>query len=99
MYILSNCHPRERATLMNERTTVQIVEAIADEKNVDPSELDYRLYDHIETDGLGLLTNRDTDSWTLSFEVPDGTVTITADGDIRLDFPGDDELPRQSAGD
>jgi len=85
---------------MNETTAVQIVEAIAEQKDIEPMELDYRLYDYIETDALGLLTDRNTDSWELSFECPDGTVTVTADGDIHLDFAdGSGPVTQPSVGD
>lgn len=84
----------------NDATAVRIVEAIAQERDIEPTELDYRLYDYIETDGLGLLTNRDTDSWTLSFECPDGTVTVTGEGEIHLDLSDGGESTTQSpAGD
>lgn len=85
---------------MTNTTDVRIVEEIAEQKNVDPMELDYRLYDCIDPDALLLLADHGTDSWTLSFECPDGTVTVTADGDIQLDFSGQGGQVRQdSAGD
>jgi len=83
---------------MNDTTAVQIVEAIADEKNVEPSELDYRLHDYVETDVLRLLARSERDSWTLSFEVPDGDVTVTGEGGIYLDFAEEsDQVTYQAA--
>jgi len=71
---------------MNDTTAIRIVEAIAEQKDIEPTELDYRLNDYIETDAIQSLANSDTDAWTLSFECPDGTVTVTGQEGVHLDF-------------
>jgi hypothetical protein len=76
---------------MYESITVRIVDEIADQRDVKPTELGYAIHDHIETDALRLLANSDTGPWTLSFECPDGTVTVTRDGGIYVDFVPDHE--------
>ncbi len=74
---------------MYESITVRIVEEIADQRDVEPTELGYAIHDHIETDALRLLANSDTGPWTLSFECPDGTVTVTENGAVHLDVAGE----------
>jgi|APHM01.1.fsa_nt_gi hypothetical protein len=72
--------------------SISIVQAIAQERGVEPTELGYTLQDHIETDALRLLARSDTETWTLSFDVPDGRVTVTGTGRIEFDTFGDTEL-------
>lgn len=70
---------------MSSPPVVQIVEAIADTKGIDPDEFDRPLQDFIDTDAIQLLASHDTASWTLSFELPDHKVTITSDRLILVD--------------
>lgn len=70
---------------MNDTLAVRIVETIAEERGVEPTALEYSIQEYIETDALRLLANSRTDSWTLSFECPDGRVTVTGNGDVHLD--------------
>lgn len=71
---------------MYDDITVRVVEEIADQRDVEPTELGYAVHDHIETDALRLLANSETGPWTLSFECPDGTVTVTDNGAVHLDI-------------
>jgi hypothetical protein len=70
---------------MSHSPTVEIVEAIADAKSVDPDELNTPLQASIDTDAIESLAAHDTASWTLSFELPNHNVTVTSDGLILVD--------------
>jgi hypothetical protein len=63
----------------------EIIAAVADAKGVEPKEVDLSLYEHIDPDAIRLLTAHSTASWTLSFELPEHTVTVTSDGLILVD--------------
>lgn len=70
---------------MTQSLTPDIVEAIADAKGVEAEELDISLYEYVETDAIERLISHETTAWTLSFELPDHTVTVTGDGVILVD--------------
>jgi len=72
---------------MGRSLTQEIIEAVADKKGVEPSELDFALYNYIDADALEHFADHEKGSWTLSFEIPDYIVTITNN---RTD-PVDDE--------
>lgn len=55
----------------------QIVDALADAEGVDPAELDFVLQDHVDADAVEALARHSDTTWTLSFEVPGHTVTVT----------------------
>ena len=76
--------------------TISIVQAIAQERGVEPTELGYTLQDHIETDALRLLAQSDTETWTLSFDVPDGRVTVTGTGRVDFERFGDTEVSTEA---
>lgn len=81
---------------LDEDLTISIVQAIARERGVEPTELGYTLQDYIETDALRLLTQSDTETWTLSFDVPDGRVTVTGTGRVDFDTFGDTEVATEA---
>lgn len=64
--------------------SVGVVEAVAEAEGVEPTELGFRLEDHVDTDCLDRLYDNDA-RWTLSFELPDHTVTVSDDGRIVVD--------------
>lgn len=70
---------------MTQSLISDIIEAIADAKGVEPEKLDISLYEYVEPDAIELLISHETTSWTLSFELPDHTVTVTGDGMILVD--------------
>ncbi len=75
----------------------EIVEALAVSENCDPAELDYALQDHVDVDAIKSLTAHRSDSWTLSFEVPNHSVTVTGDGVVLVDGESvETELQAQS---
>jgi len=66
-------------------TITDVTAAIADAEGVEPSELDYQLYDYVDPEALELLASRSEDSWTLTFSVPDHEVTVTDDGRVLVE--------------
>lgn len=70
---------------MEQSPVRRIIEAIAEAEGRDPHELDVRLHDHVDTDGIRRLAGSASDAWTLSFELPDHEVTVHGDGRIRVD--------------
>ena len=78
-----------RSETMEDARLVQIVEGIAEAKEVDPEELDMRLHDHIDTDAIRRLESGDTGPWTLTFELDELEVTVGSDGRVVVD----DALP------
>jgi hypothetical protein len=61
----------------------EIVEAIADAKGVDSESLDITLEEHISTEAIRSLVAQESSLWTLSFALPNHTVT--SDGAILVD--------------
>lgn len=70
---------------MPQSLTIEIVEAIAEEKGIDPEELDAPLEKYIDTEAIELLAAHETASWTLSFELPNHEVTVTSDRLVVVD--------------
>lgn len=62
-----------------------IVEAVADAKGIDSGELEYPLGEYIDPDAIEQLTAHDDASWTLSFELPEHSVTVTSDSVVLVD--------------
>lgn len=62
-----------------------VIEAIAEAEGCAPNDLDYALYDHIETGALLTLVTSKQNDWRLTFEIPDHTVTVHGDGRIVVD--------------
>ncbi|MEF8784694.1 MAG: HalOD1 output domain-containing protein [Haloarculaceae archaeon] len=62
-----------------------IVEAIAESEDCAPHDLDYSLYEHIETEALLTLAASEYTNWQLTFRVPDHTVEIRGTGQILVD--------------
>lgn len=57
--------------------TVAIVEAIAELENVDPSRLDFRLIDYVETDALDTVLEASAIELELEFDVENYHVSVT----------------------
>lgn len=74
-----------RETHFSGPITNAVVTAVADAKDVDPSELDLVLHEYIDVDALESLSTHEDSSWTLAFELPEHTVTVTNDGVILVD--------------
>lgn len=63
----------------------KVVAALADAEGVGPAELDFILQDHIDADALAALARHSGTTWTLSFEVPGHTVTVTGEQFVLVD--------------
>lgn len=61
------------------------VEAVADSRGVEPHELEITLGDYIDLDAVSQLAKHSDTTWTLRFELPEETVTITSDGAILVE--------------
>ena len=70
--------------------TSAVVTAIADAKEIDASELDIVLQDHIDVDALESLTAHESGTWSLTFELPEHTVTVTDDNVVYIDEPSEE---------
>ena len=63
----------------------KIVGALADAEGVDPAELDFVLQNHVDADAVEALARYSDTTWTLSFEVPGHTVTVTDERVVLVD--------------
>lgn len=68
-----------------QETLSNVAEAIAEVEGCSPTDLDYSLYDHVETEALTALAASDHADWQLRFRVPDHTVEVRANGQILVD--------------
>lgn len=64
--------------------TVELVEAIAETKDVEPTNLEYTLQEYIPLDAVEKLADHDNTTWTLSFELPEYTVTVTSERGVSV---------------
>ena len=64
---------------------VQVVNAIADEKNVEPDNLDLQLQRHVPMDAIEYLSNHQNDEWKVKFETPNHAVELTGDHTVVVD--------------
>lgn len=73
---------------------VDVVEGLAAADRVAPDELDYTLYDYIDPEILTNLADLEDGTWEFAFRVSDHHVTITSDGQLRIDgVVYQDDLP------
>lgn len=70
---------------MGQSPIPEIVEAIAEAKETEPSVLDLALYEYVDPEAIQRLTSHGTASWTLTFELPNHEVTVTSSGGIFVD--------------
>ncbi|NUE03588.1 hypothetical protein HUB97_13955 [Halorubraceae archaeon YAN] len=70
---------------MEQSPVPDIVEAIAEAKETEPSKLNLALYEYIDPEAIHRLASHGTASWTLTFELPEHEVTVTSDGGIFVD--------------
>lgn len=70
---------------MGREPVVDVVEAVAEAKGVDPQELEYPLENYIDTEALRMLAAHQSSSWTLSFDLPEHEVTVTGDGEVWVE--------------
>jgi hypothetical protein len=75
--------PNNRA--MSQEVLTGIVNQIAEAEDVEPSELELSLYDHIDIDSVVQLVNAEKGNWKLSFDVQEYTVTVWSDGSVLVE--------------
>lgn len=61
-----------------------IVEAIAEANGCQPADLDFSLYEHVDTAALTELVVSQQTDWTLTLQVPNCSVEIHGDGRICI---------------
>ena len=77
---------------MAEDIAVQIVDSISENREVEHTELGFKLQEYLDADALRHLEEQGSDSWTLTFDIPDGTVTVEGDGTVQVDTDEGGEL-------
>ncbi|GAB3679364.1 hypothetical protein GCM10028857_00640 [Salinarchaeum chitinilyticum] len=65
--------------------SVRVVRSLADARDVDPMELEFRLGDAIDTDALDAMGDHDGADWELEFEVDGHEVTVAPGERVRVD--------------
>lgn len=69
--------------------SVDVVEAVADHQGVCPTEVDFHLDEHVDSDALDALYRHaranDEASWSFEFDVAGVSVTVRSDGRIAVD--------------
>jgi hypothetical protein len=72
---------------MTSRYTIlsRVVESIAEAEGCAPHELDYSLYEYVDTDALVTLAASEHTDWQLTFRIPDHTVEIHGTGEVFVD--------------
>lgn len=65
---------------------VRVVEAIADARDVDPTEVETPLYEAVDTDALNrVFRSTDSETLTLEFEYEGAAISVHGDGRIDVD--------------
>lgn len=70
---------------MPQTLITEIIKAVADSEGVEPGGLEVALADYIDLDAVNQLAEHSNSTWTLRFELPEHTVTVTSDGVTLVD--------------
>ncbi|WP_193308890.1 HalOD1 output domain-containing protein [Halorubrum halophilum] len=70
---------------MYDDLTTSIIAAISERKDVDPSDLEVVLAEHVDLHAIEQLAKHETSTWQLEFELPEHTVSVTSDGGVLVD--------------
>ncbi|MBX0325122.1 hypothetical protein EGH21_19005 [Halomicroarcula sp. F13] len=62
----------------------QVVQAVADAENTDPSDLPTPLFETIDTEALDQIFDSPQDNRTIHFEYLEYEITVTAGGDVSV---------------
>lgn len=63
----------------------EIIDAIAEVENCSPHDIDFTLYDYVDTAAIrSLWASKNTD-WEMKFRVPGHSVMVRGDGEIIVD--------------
>jgi hypothetical protein len=63
----------------------EVIESVAEEKGVEPEDLDFVLSEYVDCDALNQFADSGESPWHVSFEIPEYRVTITDRGTIDVD--------------
>jgi len=63
----------------------EVARAVAEVKGCSPLELNYSLYDYVDTTALRSQWESERTDWELTFETPDHTVVVRGSGEILVD--------------
>ncbi|PSQ16448.1 hypothetical protein BRD00_10680 [Halobacteriales archaeon QS_8_69_26] len=67
--------------------TNAIVDAVAALRDEDPTDIEFKLYEHVDTESLARLARDGAGNpltWTVTFPVEDVEVTVSCDEDLRV---------------
>lgn len=64
---------------MSQSVVTNIVTTIAEQKDCEPTDLEYTLSDHIDPNAVEQLADHETATWTLAFDLPERTVVVRSD--------------------
>jgi hypothetical protein len=70
---------------MNPSILVQVVNAIANEKNVEPDDLELRLQRYVPIDAIQYLADHQNDEWKLEFKTSNHVVEVNGDHTVVVD--------------
>lgn len=65
--------------------SVRVVRSIADARGVEPTDLEFRLGDAIDTDALDTMAQHGGNDWELVFEIEGHEVAIAPDEPVTVD--------------
>jgi len=64
---------------------IDVVEAVADAENVEPSDLDIAIGEYVDLDALSQLARHSGSAWTVTFDLPAHEVTVIDDGTVLVE--------------
>jgi len=70
---------------MEPKLTLKVIDTIADTVEKEPTQLGFRLSDYVDCDALERLAANSESEWTVSFDIPEYTVTVTSDRSVSLE--------------
>lgn len=70
---------------MEPKLILKIIDTIADTVEEEPTELGFRLSDYVDCEALEDLAANSESEWTVSFDIPEYTVTVTSDRSVSID--------------
>lgn len=80
---------------MTQALTVRLVNGIIEERKEpaksiasNGTQLGYVLQDHIDVDAIRKMIEHKSDSWELTFNIPEGEVMVAGDGSIHVEADG-----------
>lgn len=63
----------------------ELARTVAEVEGVEAHELDYSLYEYVDTEAICSLAAFDRPTWTLTFQLPRHEISLEGTGEIRID--------------